>query len=212
MAVDAAYNPHAQDRRIFLLILLAGILAMFGGAFWYQNSHPGHLTEVTEVTGAKGGEQRGNGAQGGGQSGGMPGLSTAMSQDEMAHIAENMGKLQNDPNNPALLLDLGEHFLQSGNFDKAELFLERGSKADPDNARIWHLLGLAQYRLEKYDRAALSFEELIKHDRNGPNLYSLAVLYKYFLNSPEKARVLFEQALALPGLDDKLKEKIKEEL
>lgn len=204
MADNIQYNPHAQDKRIFLLVLLAGILAMFGGAFWYQNSHPGHLTEVTEV---RGGEQRGNVAQAG-----VPGLATAMSQDEMAHIAENMGKLQNDPNNPALLLDLGEHFLQSGNFDKAELFLERGSKAAPDNAKIWHLLGLAQYRLEKYDQAALSFEELVKHEKSGPSLYSLAVLYKYFLNQPAKAKDLFNQALALPDLDDKLKGKIKEEI
>ncbi len=208
MSENIQYNPHAQDKRIFLLVLLAGILAMFGGAFWYQNAHPGHLTEVTEVRGAG---QRGNTAQSEGQTG-MPGLTTAMSQDEMAHIAENMGKLQSDPNNPALLLDLGEHFLQSGNFDKAELFLERGSKAAPDNAKIWHLLGLAQYRLEKYDQAALSFEELIKYDKSGPNLYSLAVLYKYFLSQPEKAKVLFNQALALPGLDDKLKGKIKEEM
>ena len=195
---DLKQYLHLRNRRVYLYCLLAGLLAMFAGAFYYQSTHQGHLTQVNEQTGAQG-------------SGGSA-ISGGMSQDDRAHIAELMAKIQTNPEDVASLVDLGDHFIQADDFERAKFFLQKATALTADDAKAWKLLGMAYYRLDNFAEAATSFEFLIKKDKSPANYYSLAVLYKYHLKEPEKAKTLFAEALTLPNLNSDIKSKIEEEL
>ncbi len=71
----------------------------------------------------------------------------------MKEIMELMQRQKDEPDNPAVQLDLAERFLMMGAFDRALIFLEKAEKLDPGNPRVLNDKGIALYNTGRTEDA-----------------------------------------------------------
>lgn len=103
-------------------------------------------------------------------------------------------KLEQDPNNTDLLLDIAEIYLELNDHPNALLYIDNAAKIEPQakiiQARLLH-------RLHQFDEAIKVIKELIdKDEKNAVALGVLALLY-FDLNESELALTTASKALAI---------------
>ncbi len=73
---------------------------------------------------------------------------------------------------PAILIDSGLRYLQSGQFSEAEKCCHEILADDPDHADSFHLLGLISARTNKYDQAIDFITQAIRKNPNNADYFS----------------------------------------
>lgn len=83
-------------------------------------------------------------------------------QQAISHLEEVIEK--NGPGIIQLSADLGGIFLKIGNFGSAIRYLNSALTHAPNSDQLWHLLGIAQYRIGDKTQAYISFAKAEQHD------------------------------------------------
>ena len=123
-----------------------------------------------------------------------------------------MARLQSNPHDADLLLEIAQVFIRAREWPQAESFLRRASVAAPKDARPLHFLGVSQASQEQYAEAAASFEQSLALNANPSTQFNLAILYRYYLNAPGRAKELLQAASTAPNAPEALKVKAAQEL
>lgn len=87
--------------------------------------------------------------------------------EEQKETAESTGfrdKIQSTRVNITTLIDKGWNQIVTGKYKEAIETLKRAKKMDPQNVKVYNLLGWAYIHLEKYDKSSLVFQEVLKLD------------------------------------------------
>lgn len=117
-----------------------------------------------------------------------PGAPTAMgasqqpTPEQMKRMAEKqaeplMAQLKNDPNNPALLAQIGNIFYDTQQYKEAVEYYDRSLKADPKNPNVRTDMGTAYFYMGDSDRAVNEFETTLEYDpKHGQTLFNLGMV------------------------------------
>ena len=172
MANDAA-SPIASGANWQLnqVFTMAGICLLVGLTIGYlfRGSQPA-------VPAAPSAHQVETGGAPSGMAGGMPTL------DQMKHMADKkveplLAKLQTNPNDAALLIQIGDVYKQTHQFKDAVDFYQRSLKVDPKNAGVRSDLASVLYYGGDVDGALSQLQEAQKYDAtNGAVLFNLGMI------------------------------------
>lgn len=80
---------------------------------------------------------------------------------ETAESSEFIKKIQSSRVNITTLIDKGWNLIVSGKYKEAIENLNKAKKMDPENVKVYNLLGWAYIHLEQYDKGALLFQEVL---------------------------------------------------
>ncbi|WP_027186674.1 tetratricopeptide repeat protein [Desulfovibrio cuneatus] len=127
-------------------------------------------------------------------------------------LGQLMGRLQREPDNVDLLLDISTLFLDNQGYDQAKNFLTRAVVTDPTNLDARMMLGRCLYLQDNVEGAARAFEDILALQPYAPAMINLGILYKHHLNRVAEAKAIFEKVLQTPGVDEELTAKARQEL
>lgn len=190
------------------LLILLGLLSMFAASFlslvnFESNAPAGHsaappLADAPPEQGMSG----------------LPDADPALSLTEQQADAMTglMRRLQSNPTDADALTEIGEIFVMTQDWNRAEVFLTRAVLSRPGDIRPRYMLGVAQYRQERMDEAAKTFEELLAVKEDPAAMFNLAVICKYHLNRQDRAVELLRKVAASPEADADTVQKAKTEL
>lgn len=195
------------SRAVVFYALAAGLLLMFFTSF-LQNLSGEPMVQSPPSAGAPPQAARDE-APGATAPTGMPGT---LAPEDSARMGEFMARLQTNPHDADLLLEIAQVFIRAKEWPQAESFLRRASIAAPTDARPLHFLGVIQASQQQYTEAVASFEQALTLGANPSTQFNLAVLYRYYLDKPDRAKTLLEAATAAPGAPEALKAKAAQEL
>lgn len=108
--------------------------------------------------------------------GGMPTL------EQMKHMADKkveplLARLQSNPNDAPLLIQIGDTYKQTHQFKEAADFYQRSLKIDPKNAGVRSDLASVLYYGGDADTALEQLQEALKYDsKNGAALFNLGMI------------------------------------
>lgn len=101
---------------------------------------------------------------------------------QMKHMADKkveplLTKLQANPNDAALLIQIGDTYKQTHQFKEAGDFYQRSLKVDPKNAGVRSDLASVLYYGGDVDGALAQLQEALKYDaKNGAALFNLGMI------------------------------------
>lgn len=195
------------SRAVVFYALAGGLLLMFFTSF-LQNLSGEPMVQSPPSAGAPPQAARDD-VPAPGAPAGMPGT---LAPEDAARMGEFMARLQSNPHDADLLLEIAQVFMRAKEWPQAESFLRRASIAAPADARPPHFMGVLQASRQQYAEAAASFEQALTLGANPSTQFNLAVLYRYYLNKPERAKMLLEAASKSADAPDALKAKAAQEL
>ncbi len=217
-----------KSTKFTLIFMMAGLFAILATAVYYHfdlgslantkvtaNSNGGTSNLVVMEDGTE--MQMPPQGMGGGSDNPMMNMSALFNKadvdPEMATRAgELMQKMQADPQNPEVLIELSLLFFEAEDYLAMLNFANRASALSPTSAKAAYLSGIAHSQLGEPAEAAAAFERSLALEENAATRYSLAIIYIYSLNDKEKGKAHLDTALTLPSLDDSLKSAIEKEL
>ncbi|MFZ5427445.1 MAG: tetratricopeptide repeat protein [Thermodesulfobacteriota bacterium] len=186
-------NATIRPSKAVLLMVFAGIAAMFVWSFVYRAANPSLIATVETRGEAPGGQGTGDGAMGG--------------------VMAAMQKLKANPDDLGAMEEAAEAFAQAQMWDKALSILEKAYAKDPKEMHILNLYGVTLFRLERPSESAKKFEEMLAIDPNNYQaLFNLGAVVKHGLQDPQTARKHFEAVIANPMADPQTKEQARQEL
>jgi len=200
---ETTQQPASSRRRPVIALTVLVLVAMFLVSFIYRTQNQGMQVQRRP-------QQAAQGADHGDSQSGIP---AAMEQAMMGEIGTMMEKLQENPDDVELLLQLSERFMTLESWDKAEVFLTRAMIAQPGNLDALYKLGIVNFELQRPKDAAGYFEQIIALDpSHGHAQLNLGILYKHYLDKPEQARERFEAVLQIEGMPEEMLDVAKKEL
>ncbi|MDR2489338.1 MAG: tetratricopeptide repeat protein [Desulfovibrio sp.] len=138
--------------------------------------------------------------------------SPAVSEEQAGELMDLMRKLQTAPNDADVLYRIGDIFIASQDWRRAEVFLNRATLSRPQDIKPRYLLGISQYQQNKFVAAAQSFEELISLKEDPAAMYNLAIIYKYHIGKNTEAEALLRKVISSSEADADTVSKAKTEL
>jgi len=183
-------------RSVAALMGLA-LVAMFVSSFLYRAENPSRVVRTDTPAMPQG-------------MGGMGGMADS---GPMKEIMELMQRQKEEPDNPAVQLELAERFMMMGAYDRALIFLEKAAGLDPDNPQILNDKGIALYNTGKAEEAKAAFEAILaKNAADFRARFNLGLLYKYALGDMDKAAEQLRAVMDSPAVDERTKSQAKSEL
>ncbi|MFA9395183.1 MAG: tetratricopeptide repeat protein [Halodesulfovibrio sp.] len=170
---NAPMKQPTSVAKIFIAAILLGFAIMLVTSGVYRTKHP-NLTKFVQVRNDKAAEA---------------------TPDNSAHIADLMGKLKSDANNVKLIEEIAQHFMEDKEYSQARKFIQRGIVAQPNNAHLFYMLGMANFKLESYTKAAKAFETSLTLAEDPSARYNLGVLLKYYLDKPVEGIEQFQKII-----------------
>ena len=183
--------PLGGGQKLVLAALLAALLAMFVGSFVYRMQGANLAVEIKQERGPMGGM----GGKGGGM-GGMGGI-------DMEHLRELMGTMEKNPNDPKVLLELGNTFMMMQAWDKALEFLDKAVKLTPKDAQVHRAMGMVRFERKEYPLARKSFDTVLKMEPGDVLAhYNMGILLKHYMKKPAEGDAHFRKVVQLGGATD----------
>jgi|GEM_PF-491831 len=197
VAVETPASPQQRSVLIIMGVCLAG---MFLVSFLFRMQTPGLQVQRPEA--------RQSGKQG---QAGMA-QSGEMAPESMAAISELMRNMGEKPNDPKILLELGERFMAINSFEKAATFFTRALVSEPGNVETLDHLSMCMYELGRYQEAADFTLQIVALEKDNAQAHlNLGVLHK-LLGKVDLAAKHFETVLSLATASDAFKTKAKAQL
>lgn len=188
-----------SGRKLMLLALIGAILAMFVGSFVYRMQSRGLTVEVHQ-------ERGGMGGMGAGGPMGMMGV-------DMQQLRELMRKMEQNPNDPEVLVELANTFMMMQAWDKALEFLATAQKAAPEDLRVHRALGMVRFERKEYDLAKKSFDLVLKKEPDDVLAhYNMGVLLKHYMKKPAEGDQHFRRVVQLGTAEPDVLKSAQEEL
>ncbi|MEF3698940.1 tetratricopeptide repeat protein [Desulfolutivibrio sp.] len=180
-------------RSVAALMGLA-LVAMFVSSFLYRAENPSRVVRTDTPA--------------------MPqGMGGMADSGPMKEIMELMQRQKEEPDNPAVQLELAERFMMMGAYDRALIFLDKAAGLDPDNPQILNDKGIALYNTGKAEEAKAAFEAILaKNEADFRARFNLGLLYKYALGDMDKAAEQLRAVMDSPAADERTKSQAKSEL
>lgn len=127
-----------------------------------------------------------------------PGAMPPNDHQSESHIAALEEAVAKDPKNMATWIELGNHFFDSQQFDKAINAYTSALKIQPNNANVWTDLGV-MYRRKGESQAALNaFKKAHEIDpRHEVSLFNAGVVLMHDLKKPDEARAMWQKLLTI---------------
>ncbi|XPV75400.1 MAG: tetratricopeptide repeat protein [Desulfovibrio sp.] len=194
--------PPAQ--RILVFVLFGAMIVMLASSFYTRMSNPNMKVEVKTSPAA------GSGPMGSGSGGPMGG---GMDKESMERITMMMKMLEKSPDDPKVIVQIANTFMQMKSFDQALKLLTPAIEKRPEDADLLRAQGICLFELKKYDEAAHAYDKVIVLDpEDSMAKYNLGILYKYYLKNEAKGDELFEAVLASKNVDDHIRQQSEHEL
>ena len=194
-------------QKVVLVALLAALLAMFAGSFAYRMQGAGLAVEIKPERGGMG---AGRGGPMGGSGGPMGG---AMAGIDTERLRELMATMEKNPNDPKVLLELGNTFMMMQAWDKALEFLDKAEKLTPGDVQVHRALGMVRFERKEYPLARKSFDLVLKKEPGDVLAhYNMGILLKHYLKKPAEGDAEFRKVLQLGSADPEIQKSAEEEL
>lgn len=189
-------TPLSGGQKLILLALIGAIAIMFIGSFAYRMKGTGLVVQI----------QPEQGAMGGGGPMGMMGV-------DMEQLRELMRKMEENPNDPKVLVELSNTFMMMQAWDKSLEYLTLAEKAAPGDADVHRAMGMVRFERKEYDLAKKSFDIVLKKDPNDVLAhYNMGILLKHYMNKAADADAHFRRVVQLNPQDPDVLKSAQEEL
>lgn len=185
-----------QAKQVYVMAAVCLVVGLAIGYFFRGSQSPSPSTALSlppAETGARVPSAMG---------GGRPTL------EQMRHMAEKkaeplLEKLKTDPNNAALLVQIGDIYKQTHQFKDAADYYDRSLKVDPKNAGVRSDLASVLYYDGNVDGALGQLQEALKYDaKSAPALFNLGMIRWEGKKDGKGAVAAWEQLLKTnPQLD-----------
>lgn len=186
-----------SGQKIILVLLLCAFVAMFAGSFAYRMQGAGLVVEV---------RQQNEGMGKGGGMGGMMGM-------DMGAMREIMDKLRANPDDPKVMLEVGNAFMMMQAWDKALEMLLMAEKKLPKDMAVQKALGMVRFERKEFDLAKKAFDKVLAAEPNDAlSHYNMAILLKHYMNKAAEGDAHFRKVLQLAPEDQELVKGAQEEL
>jgi Flp pilus assembly protein TadD len=187
-------------QRIILLALLGAFVAMFIGSFAYRMQSKGLTVEVRQE------QAGGRGGMGSGGPMGMMGV-------DMDALRGLMRQVEQTPDDPKVLLDLGNTFMMMQAWDKALEYLAHAEKVAPQDMRVQRALGMARFERKEYDQAKKAFDKVLaKEPGDALTHYNMGILLKHYMKKTAEGDAHFRKVVQLAPEDKEVLKSAQEEL
>ena len=188
-------------QKIIVAALVGAVLVMFIGSFMYRMKGHG-LTVHVQAESAEGG-MGGMGSAMGGAMGGV----------DLNQLRALMAKMQENPNDPQVLLELSNTFMMMQAWDKALELVTQAVKVAPNNPEAHRAMGMVRFERKEYDLAKKSFDTLLKMSPDDAlGHYNMGILLKHYLNKPAEGDQHFRRVVQLNPQDQDVLKGAQEEL
>jgi cytochrome c-type biogenesis protein CcmH/NrfG len=170
-STGSARLPAAKVCGIASICLLAGLVIGYLTGGSPSAASPRTIVATTDAPHATQGAINGGHAS-----------SRVPSLDEMRHAADKqagplLDKLKTDPNNAALLVQAGDVYYRSHQFEDATTYYDRAVKADPKNVALRTKLASSLYRGGDVDGAIAELNRALRYDPKDANsLFNLGTI------------------------------------
>jgi Lipoprotein NlpI, contains TPR repeats len=196
-------NSLGGGQKVILVALLGAVLVMFVGSFLYRMQGKGLYVQVQQERG---------GSMGGGMGGGM-GAMGAMGGVDMDQLRALMAKMQENPNDPQVLLELANTFMTMQAWDKSLELVTAAAKVAPDNIEVHRAMGMVRFERKEYDEAKKSFDTVLKMNPDDVlGHYNMGILLKHYLKKPAEGDQHFRRVVQLNPQDQDVLKGAQEEL
>lgn len=113
-------------------------------------------------------------------------------------IEEYQSILEEDPNNLAAIIGLGNAYFESGSWREAIKLYERALKIDARNPDVHADMGTAYRNIGMPDRALAEYREALKNDAGHSNArYNMGIVYAFDFHNYPVAIHVWEELLRL---------------
>lgn len=198
-AMTKKSDPLRPGQKLALVVLLAALLAIFVGSFVYRMQGSGLVVEIKP-------EHAGEGMGKGGPMGGMTGV-------DMEHLRDLMRQMEQNPNDPKVLLELGNTFMMMQAWDKALEFLDQAVKLTPDDAQVHRAMGMVRFERKEFELARKSFDLVLKKEPGDVLAhYNMGILLKHYMKKPAEGDAHFRKVVQLQPKDPEVLKGAEEEL
>jgi len=192
-------------QKIIVAALVGAVLVMFVGSFLYRMQGKGLTVQVQQERGGMGGMGEGMGGAGG-PMGAMGGV-------DMNQLRELMAKMQANPNDPQVLLELANTFMMMQAWDKSLDLVTTAVKVAPDNIEAHKAMGMVRFERKEYDLAKKSFDTVLKMNPDDVlGHYNMGILLKHYLKKPAEGDQHFRRVVQLNPKDPDVLKGAQEEL
>lgn len=194
-------TPLSGGQKLILMALIGAIAIMFIGSFAYRMKGTGLVVQSQPEQGAMG---EGMGGKGGPM--GMMGV-------DMEQLRELMRKMEENPNDPKVLVELANTFMMMQAWDKSLEFLTTAEKAAPGDADVQRAMGMVRFERKEYELAQKSFDIVLKKDPNDVLAhYNMGILLKHYMKKPAEGDAHFRRVVQLNPQDQDVLKSAQEEL
>jgi cytochrome c-type biogenesis protein CcmH/NrfG len=140
----------------------------------------------------------------------MPSLAE-MHQIASQQAAPLLEKLKKDPNNSALLIEIGSVYHSAHQFKDAAAYYSKAVQADPKNVEAHTKLAISLYRSGDVDGAIAELNRGLNLDPKNPNaLFNLGMIRLQAKQDPRAALAAWQRLLKLnPQLDPERKAQVQ---
>ncbi len=180
-------SPRHPLRTFTLGMLLLGLCVMFGSALYYRFNHGALMEERTRPQATRDMPE---------PAAAPTGMGFALSDQQTDDMGKLMAQLQEEPKDPALLMQIGGLFMEAKEWGRAGVFLSRAVVAAPSDPKPRYMLGITLFRSGKAQDSAKVFEDLLQLKDEPAARFNLAIIYKYSLNRLDDAKKLLDQVAA----------------
>ncbi len=177
----------SKKQQYILLIIIVGALSIIWGTTSYFIENP-TLTMHIEQQEASATKQDKN-------------INT--SQTDLLTLTQ---KLQANPNDAKILLELSKYFIELCEWKQAEYFLLHALIVEPSNPDILYLLGITQYNQGEYIDAVNSFKKVLIIEPDPSAQYSLGLLYLYYLDEKNQGLQYLQHVIDNPKSTPEMKQ------
>ncbi len=80
----------------------------------------------------------------------------------LQELEENLKRLENDPNNVAILQDIGVTLYRLEDFHTATKFFQKALEQEPENNILIQRIGDCYFQLGEYNQALVMYQSMIK--------------------------------------------------
>ena len=185
-------------QKFILLALIAAVLVMFVGSFIYRMQGKGLVVEVRQERAERGGMGMGGGP--------MAGV-------DIERLRGLMQKMEQNPNDLQVLLELSNTFMMMQAWDKALEYVNAAVKVAPGNPEVYRALGMVRFERKEYDQAQKAFELVLKKAPDDVTAhYNMGILLKHYMKKPAEGDAHFRRVVQLGTSDPDVLKSAQEEL
>ena len=196
-ATAVASGPVSGGQKFVLLAMGAFLAAVFLASLW-QRMEGQTLTIQVMDTEHEHGEMQAPDS-----------MSDPMAQNKIAGL---MQRMQAEPENVDVLIELGHTFMEQQSYENALQFLNKALVREPANTTVLNFIGVCMFNLERLDEAGEYFQEIVNLD---PAHYWAVLNLGYVsqaMGKDDEAANYFQQVLDMESATEEAKAMAREQL